>query len=57
MIYHNFLLFEMDISTKIELRQKIKFAQKLVLYSRRKNRLLIKKIFFPKKKIYVQKKI
>ena len=45
----------MNISTKIKLRQKIKFAQNLVLYSRRNNRLLIKKNFFSKKK-YVQKK-
>ena len=36
MIYHNFLLFKMDISTKIELRQKIKFAENLVLYSSKK---------------------
>ena len=49
MIYHNFLLFKMNISSKIELRQKIEFAENLVLYSRPKNRLL-KKIFFSKKK-------
>ena len=33
MICHNFSLFKMDISTKIELRQKIKCAENLVLYS------------------------
>ena len=43
----------MNISTKIKLRQKIKFAQNLVLYSRPKNRLLIKKKnFFKKKNMY-----
>ena len=49
MIYHNFLLFKMNISTKIKLRQKMKFVENLVLYSRPKNRLLIKKKFIRKK--------
>ena len=36
MIYHNFLLFKMNISSKIKLRQKSKFAQTLLLYSSQK---------------------
>ena len=55
MIYHNFLLFKMNISSKIELCQKIEFAESLVLYSRQKNMTLIKKNFFFKKKKYVKK--
>ena len=35
MIYHNFLLFKMNISSKIELREKIECAENLVLYSSR----------------------
>ena len=54
MIYRNFLLFKMDRSTKIELRQKMKFAQNLVLYSSTKFQL-IKKNFSKKKNICTKK--
>ena len=43
MIYHNFLLFKMDISSKIELRQKIKYVQTLLLYSSQKYNINKKK--------------
>ena len=33
MIYDDFLIFKLDINWKIELRQKIKCAQTLLLYS------------------------
>ena len=56
MIYHNFLLFKMDISLKIELRQKSKFAQTLLLYSSQKydiNKKKIKKICKKKNNVLI----
>ena len=39
----------MNISTKIKLRQKIKFVENLIIYSRLKYDINLKKIFFQKK--------
>ena len=39
MIYDNFIILKLNINQKIELRQKIKYAQTLVLYSSRNIRL------------------
>ena len=39
MIYDDFLILKLDINKKNELRQKIKYAQTLVIYSSRNIRL------------------